>query len=362
MSDAAVSETRPSDLSRTIAAKIPTTVITGFLGSGKTTLIRRLLENPQGRRLAVIVNEFGDVGVDGEILRGCGVATCADEDIVELANGCICCTVADDFLPTMAKLIERPNPPEHILIETSGLALPKPLLKAFTWPQVRTRATVDAVITVIDAAAVAAGRFAPDEAALAAARPADPTLDHETPLEELFEEQLGSADLVILHKTDLLSAQELARVDAQVRAMLRPGVGLLHASHGRLDPAVLLGLGVGAEDDLASRPSHHETEADHDHDDFDSFVVSLGELTTVDGLADRLGPALQRHDVLRLKGVVAVAGRPARLILQSVGPRAETYFDRSMRPDEDRVTRLVVIGQRGLDHAAVGADLRAALT
>jgi len=361
MSDAATAEARPIDPIRAVAAKIPTTVITGFLGSGKTTLIRGLLQNPEGRRLAVIVNEFGDIGVDGEILRGCGVASCADEDIIELANGCICCTVADDFLPTMTRLIERPEPPEHILIETSGLALPKPLLKAFTWPQVRTRATVDGVITVIDAAAVAAGRFAPDEAALAAARLADPTLDHETPLEELFEEQLGSADLVILNKVDLLSAAELARVEDQVRAMLRPGVGLLRALHGRLDPAVLLGLGVGAEDDLASRPSHHETEADHDHDDFDSFVVSLGELTRIEGLVDRLAPALQRHDVLRLKGVVAVAGRPARLIVQAVGPRVETYFDRAWRPDEARVSRLVVIGQRGLDHAEVGADLRSAL-
>jgi len=362
MSDTAAAEARARAPRRTSSTtKIPTTIITGFLGSGKTTLIRQLLQNPGWRRLAVIVNEFGDLGVDGEILRGCGVETCADEDIVELANGCICCTVADDFLPTMTKLIERPDPPEHILIETSGLALPKPLLKAFTWPQVRARATVDGVITVVDAAAVAAGRFAPDEAALSAARLVDPTLDHETPLEELFEEQLGSADLVVLHKVDLLSADELARVEQQVRAMLRPGAGLLRGSHGRIDPAVLLGLGVSAEDDLTSRPSHHETEADHDHDDFDSFVLSAGELTDLEGLASGLAEVLRRHDVLRLKGVVAVGRRPARLILQAVGPRVETYFDRAWGPDEVRVTRLVVIGQRGLDHEAVGADLRAAL-
>jgi cobalamin biosynthesis protein CobW len=342
-------------------AKIPTTIITGFLGSGKTTLIRHLLENAGGRRLAIIVNEFGDIGVDGEILRGCGVEACADEDIVELANGCICCTVADDFLPTMSKLIERAQPPEHIIVETSGLALPKPLLKAFTWPQVRTRATVDGVIAVIDAAAVAAGRFAPDEAALAAARAADPSLDHETPLEELFEEQLGCADLVILNKTDLLDPAALAQVEADVRRMLRPGAGVIHADHGRIDPAVLLGLGLGAEDDLDSRPSHHETEADHDHDDFDSFVLSAGEVAGVEQLTARLAEGLGRHDVLRLKGVVAVAGRPARLIVQAVGPRVETYFDRAWRADETRISRLVVIGEKGLNREAVGADLRAAL-
>jgi cobalamin biosynthesis protein CobW len=342
-------------------AKIPTTIVTGFLGSGKTTLIRRLLENAGGRRLAVIVNEFGDIGVDGEILRGCGIETCSIDDIIELANGCICCTVADDFLPTMTKLIEREHPPEHILVETSGLALPKPLLKAFSWPEVRTRATIDGVIAVVDAAAVAEGRFAPDEAALAAARAEDPNLDHETPLEELFEEQLGSADLVILHKTDLLDDPTLARVEDEVRTLLRPGVGMVRASHGQIDPAVLLGLGLSAEDDLASRPSHHETEADHDHDDFDSFIVDGGEVGEVERLAGRLAEGLARHDVLRLKGIVAVAGRPARLIVQAVGPRVETYFDRAWRPDEARISRLVVIGEKGLDRAAIGADLRTAL-
>jgi cobalamin biosynthesis protein CobW len=346
----------------TSLAKIPTTIITGFLGSGKTTLIRHLLENAGGRRLAVIVNEFGDIGVDGEILRGCDIETCEDEDIVELANGCICCTVADDFLPTMTKLIERANPPEHILVETSGLALPKPLLKAFTWPEVRTRATVDGVIAVVDADAVANGRFAPDEAALAAMREDDPTLDHETPLEELFEEQLGSADLIILHKTDLLDAAALARVEEIVRKDLRPGVGIVHAAHGKIDPAVLLGLGLSAEDDLDSRPSHHETEADHDHDDFDSFILSGGEVSDVDRMAGRLTEGLARHDVLRLKGIVAVAGRPARLIVQAVGPRVQTYFDRAWRPGEVRISRLVVIGEKGLDHAAIGADLQTALS
>ena len=343
-------------------AKIPTTVITGFLGSGKTTLIRHLLQNAGGRRLAVIVNEFGDIGVDGEILRGCGIETCKDEDIVELANGCICCTVADDFLPTMTKLLERPDPPEHILIETSGLALPKPLLKAFTWPEVRTRATVDGVIAVIDADAVAGGRFAPDEAAVAKARAEDPNLDHDSPLEELFEEQLGSADLVILNKTDLLDAAGLARVEDMVRGLLRPGVRMVHAAQGRVDPAVLLGLGLEAEDDLDSRPSHHETEADHDHEDFDSFVLGAGEVGDLDRMVGHLSEGLARHKVLRLKGVVAIAGRPARLIVQAVGPRVQTYFDRAWRADEARVSRLVVIGEKGLDRALIDADLRAGLS
>ena len=341
-------------------ARIPTTVVTGFLGAGKTTLIRHLLENAGGRRLAVVVNEFGDVGIDGEILRGCGVEGCADDDILELANGCICCTVADDFLPTLRKLIDRPNPPEHILIETSGLALPKPLVKAFTWPEVRTRATVDGVVAMIDADAVAAGRFAHDEEALTKAREADPTLDHDTPLEELFEDQLGCADLVILNKTDLVDAEGLARVEAELAVHLRPGVKVLHARQGALDPAVLLGLGVAAEDDLDSRVSHHDGEDDHDHDDFDSFVVRGGAVGGVEALTADLRGALEAHDILRLKGVVAVAGKPARLIVQAVGPRIQTYFDRPWREGEARESALVVIGEKGLDQKTL-APLIAAM-
>ena len=343
-------------------AKIPTTVVTGFLGSGKTTLIRGLLERANGRRLAVIVNEFGDIGIDREILRGCGIESCGDEDIVELANGCICCTVADDFLPTLRKLIERPDPPEHILIETSGLALPKPLVKAFTWPEVRTRATVDGVVALIDADAVAKGRFAADEAAVAAARAADPTVDHETPLEELFEEQIGCADLVVLNKMDLLAEDARAGVEAAVREHLRPGAKILYASQADVPAAALLGLGLAAEDDLDSRPSHHDGAADdHDHDDFDSFVVEGPATGSAEALAAALTPIIVDHDILRLKGVVAVDGKASRLIVQAVGPRIQTYFDRPWRDGEVRDSRLVVIGEKGLDQSAVGPRVRAAL-
>ncbi|MEW5685210.1 MAG: cobalamin biosynthesis protein CobW [Pseudomonadota bacterium] len=343
-------------------AKIPTTVVTGFLGSGKTTLVRSLLERANGRKLAVIVNEFGDVGIDREILRGCGIESCGDDDIVELANGCICCTVADDFLPTMKKLIERPDPPEHILVETSGLALPKPLVKAFTWPEVRTRATVDGVIAMIDADAVARGRFAADEAAVAAARAQDPTLDHETPLEELFEEQIGCADLVILNKMDLVTDAERAGVEAAVREHLRPGAQVIFATQGEVAAAAVLGLGVGAEDDLESRPSHHDGAADdHDHDDFESFVVAGPATASAEALTAALAPVIAAHDILRLKGVVAVQGKPARLIVQAVGPRIQSYFDRPWRDGEDRQSRLVVIGERGIDRAAIEPAIAAAL-
>ncbi len=341
------------------ARKIPATVITGFLGAGKTTLIRHLLRQADGRRLALIVNEFGNVGVDGELLRGCGDSACSDEDIVELANGCLCCTVADEFLPTMEKLLDRPEPPDHIVIETSGLALPKPLVQAFNWPEIRTRVTVDGVVTVIDAAAVADGRFADDPEAVRLQRVADPTIEHDDPLEELFDDQLACADLVLLNKTDLLDTAGLERVAGDLGGRLRPAVKLVPIRHGAVDTMVLLGLDAAAEDDLAARPSHHDGEDGHDHDDFDSFVLSLEEAESPDALTAALAPVIAAHDVLRLKGFAAIRGKPMRLVVQAVGQRIQTYFDRDWRPGEDRRTRLVVIGQRGLDRAAIAAGLEA---
>ncbi len=340
-----------------MTAKISATVITGFLGAGKTSMIRHLLGSANGKRLALIINEFGDLGVDGEILKSCGIEGCEDGDVMELANGCICCTVADDFVPTMEALLARPNPPDHIVIETSGLALPKPLVKAFNWPEIRTRVTVDGVIAVIDAEAVAAGRFAPDLDAIAAQRAADDALDHDSPLEEVFEDQLSCADLVVINKTDLLDDSLLAKVTGEVGARLRPAVKLVRGRHGAIDAEILLGLGAAAEDDLEARPSHHDGVEDHDHDDFESFSVSLGELRAPEDLLTRLGPVISTHDILRIKGFAAIAGKDMRLVLHGVGGRVQHYFDRDWHPEEPRETRLVVIGQTGLDRAAISAAL-----
>jgi len=340
--------------------KIPATVVTGFLGAGKTTLIRHLIQNAGGRRIALIVNEFGDVGVDGDILRACGAQACGEDDIVELANGCICCTVADEFIPTMEKLLGRATPPDHIVIETSGLALPKPLVKAFNWPDVKSRVTVDGVVTVVDARALSEGRFATDEAALAAQKAADPTLDHDNPIEEVFEDQLLCADMVLLNKADLLDEEAVERLAGELGSQVRPGTRLVPTRHGRLDASALLGLAAGAEDDLASRPSHHELEGeDHEHDDFDTFIVNLPPAADRDALLARVRDAIEAHDILRLKGFAALEGASARLLVQAVGPRVEAYFDRPWAEGEPRSTSLVVIGLKGLDRPAIEALLGA---
>lgn len=194
-------------------SRVPCTVVTGFLGAGKTTLVRHLLENAGGKRIAIIVNEFGDIGIDGEILKGCGIETCPEENIVELANGCICCTVADDFVPALDQILSRTPKVDHILIETSGLALPKPLVQAFQWPTVKSRVTVDSVVAVVDGPALAEGRVANDMDALQAQRAMDETLDHDDPVEEVFEDQIACADLIILSKNDLMDEAGSARAN-----------------------------------------------------------------------------------------------------------------------------------------------------
>lgn len=340
-----------------MAAKIPVTVITGFLGSGKTTLIRNLLQNNQGRRIAVLVNEFGELGIDGDLLRSCEVcpedeAETPQSNIVELTNGCLCCTVQEEFLPTMLELLKRRDRLDCILIETSGLALPKPLIKAFRWHEIRNAATVDGVITIVDCEAVSSGTLANDLQAIAAQRQADPNLDHETPLQELFEDQLACADLVILNKIDLVSAEIQAQVKEQVQKELPRAVKVV--SHGRsasgqeneLDPNLLLGFNAAVEDQLETRPSHHDFEEEHDHDDdISSTHLVLDRTFEPEKLRAQLEDLVQQQEIYRIKGFVAVPNKAMRLVLQGVGSRFEQFYDRPWQPEELRQTRLVFIGR-----------------
>ncbi|MGB3298226.1 MAG: cobalamin biosynthesis protein CobW [Phormidesmis sp.] len=352
-------------------SKLPVTVITGFLGAGKTTLVRNLLQNNQGRRIAVIVNEFGEVGIDGELLRDCQVC---DEDgvdgnennrstaniaanILELANGCLCCTVQEEFLPTMQALIERRDELDCVVIETSGLALPKPLVQAFRWPEIRTSATVDGVVTVVDCEALAKGELVGDLEALEAQRQADEELDHETPIEELFEDQLGCADMVLLTKADRVDAAALAKVKSWLASELPDGVKVLPCKNGELDPSVLLGFNAAVEDDLDNRHSHHDHEEEHEHDDEITSIPLVFERSfEPKALVKQLGALVSEQEIYRIKGFVAVPNKPMRLVLNGVGNRFDTFYDRPWRADEQRQTKLIVIGHE-LDEQAVRAAI-----
>ncbi|MEG3848288.1 cobalamin biosynthesis protein CobW [Microcoleus sp. herbarium19] len=340
--------------------KIPVTVITGFLGSGKTTLIRHLLQNNQGRRIAVLVNEFGEIGIDGELLRDCQICDDGEEaitNIVELTNGCLCCTVQEEFLPTMQELLKRREQIDCILIETSGLALPKPLIQAFRWPEIRTGATVDGVVAVVDCEAVASGTFVGDIDALMAQRQADDSLDHETPIEELFEDQLACADMVLLTKVDRVDAETQQKVHTWLQQELRPSVKIVPCKGGEINPDVLLGFNAAVEDDLESRPSHHDTEEEHEHDDDinSTFFIADRDFEPED-LVKKLKTLMESQEIYRIKGFVAVPKKPMRMVLQGVGDRIEYFYDRPWQPSELRQTKLVFIG-RELDSAKIQSFL-----
>lgn len=343
-----------SDLTKT-----PVTIVTGFLGSGKTTMISHLIGSVPDRRLAVVVNEFGDVGVDGEILKSCAIPNCPAENIVELANGCICCTVADDFIPTIDALLKLDPKPEHIVIETSGLALPKPLLMAFDWPDIRSKITVDGVIALADAEAVADGRFAPDVAAVDAQREADESIDHETPLSEVFEDQIACADMILLTKADLAGPEKIAKAKEIITEHAPRPLPMIEVTDGKIDPKVLLGLGAAAEDDLASRPSHHDGHHDHEHDDFDTIIVDIPAYQSADQLAAAVERLAKEQNILRVKGYAEISGKPMRLLLQAVGSRIRTQFDRPWKMDETRQGQLVVIAEHDhVNRAAIEAVLK----
>lgn len=328
--------------------RVLVTVLTGFLGAGKTTLLRSLLTQSDGRRIAVIVNEFGDAGFDGGLVEQCAANACAPGDIIELTNGCICCTVADDFIPTMDILLGRDQPLDAIVIETSGLALPQPLLKAFSWPTVKTRATVDGVVTVVDALALSEGRVTLDEEAVTQQRAADDSIDHDDPIEEVFEDQLACADLVVLSKSDLVPLAALNDIEARLKATLRPGVKIVRST-GALAPAVLIGMNAQAEGDMAVRLGHHGEGEDHDHDDFESIVVKPSAAISVDAMRARVAEALGIAGVLRVKGYGRIAGKAALIVVQGVGQRVDLAFG---HPDLKQAEHLLVIGLKGFDGVA----------
>ncbi len=323
--------------------RLPVTVVTGFLGAGKSTLLRNLLLT-SGLRLAVLVNEFGEVGIDGDLIRSCGF--CPEEElegrVVELANGCLCCTVQDEFLPTMQALLQRAHQLDGIVVETSGLALPEPLVQAFHWPEIRTRTRVSGVVTVVDGEALAAGGVVGDAAALEAQRRADPSLDHLSAIDDLFDDQLQAADLVLVSRADRVAVPQLAALRAELEQRLRPGVSVLPMERGQVPAALLLGLDRTAPEPHPAAGDHdHHDHHDHHHHDH-THVAMQSAVVQLEGALERgqlealLRQEIAAQAILRLKGRAWLPGKAQPLQIQAVGPRLECWFDPQAGAGGDR--------------------------
>ncbi|MBE7687498.1 cobalamin biosynthesis protein CobW [Tenacibaculum finnmarkense genomovar ulcerans] len=328
--------------------KIPITIVTGFLGVGKTTLVHNMLKNANGKRIAVLVNEFGEVDVDGQLIASseCGEQGC---NLVQLPNGCICCTVQEEFLPSMLQLLERKEEIDHIVIETSGLSMPKPLVKAVNWPDLKPHITIDAVITVVDAVGVATGEIC-DRERVQAQRLADDSLDHETPIEELFLDQLVCADLVLVSKRDLVDDEKFEEIEKLISDKARPNIKIIPVENGELDNTLLLGIEASAEDDVDNRHSiheeHHKSGNHHHHnDDIKTVLLEYSETTDIKALVKDLKKLVEDHEIYRIKGFVNIPNKPMRMVLQGVGARFDYYFERPWGENEERKTSLVVIGK-----------------
>lgn len=323
--------------------KTPVSIITGFLGSGKTTLISNLINKFRNGKLAIIVNEFGDLGVDGEILKSCAIPNCPEENIIELSNGCICCTVADDFIPTIESLLKMKPKPDQIIIETSGLALPKPLLKAFEWPEIKSKITVDGVIALADAEAVSNGRFAPSIEAVNKQRLADKNVSHDTPLSEVFEDQVNCADLILLTKCDNINHIDLLKSKSIINNIKNNPKPIIEVINGKINPKILLSLQSEAENDLKSRPSHHDNEEEHDHEDFESIVLNLDEIEDEKEICKKIERLTEDYEILRIKGYLSIKNKPMRFLIQSVGSRVRGQYDKMWEPNEIKQSKLVFI-------------------
>jgi G3E family GTPase len=320
---------RPS--SQTGANRIPVSVITGFLGSGKTTLINNILHGQHGRRIAVIENEFGEISIDSQLVEKEG-----QEQLIEFNNGCLCCTVRGDLIRTLDSLTKRADL-DAVLIETTGLADPAPVASTFfIADEIKSRFNVDAFITMVDAC----------------------NIEHNLRNSHEAQEQIAFSDVILINKTDLVSAEDLNQVERRVRS-LNPMAKIHHTKFGAIDLSHIIGIGAF---DVVAKLEVDPTFLDdlaHEHDQtVGSFVIREDRPIDLNKFQIWLQSYLQKRgeDLFRTKGLFYAQGFPERIVFQSVRMLTSLRRERRWRSDETRRTEYVVIG-RNIDREEFAAGL-----
>ncbi|MEN2495131.1 MAG: hypothetical protein TECD_01049 [Hyphomicrobiaceae bacterium hypho_1] len=335
--------------------RTPVTIITGMLGAGKTTLINNLLAKISSEKIAIIINEFGNVGVDGTLL-----AENKQEDIIELTSGCICCTVMDDLIPIMERLLTQESAPDHIIIETSGLTLPKPLVQALRWPQMRSRVVLNGVIVIVDVFTILDLLDAKEAAFFETRKQIKGSFKHYSSLYKIFKDQLSCADLIVLNKHELLLDSSIENIDQLIKSEKKPGVQLIKSVHGNIPSELIMSNSIGVKNNIGVNHMDHNHDT-HAHDEFKSVSVNIPSAINQQVVERVVAEVVKDYGILRVKGFAVIEGKSMRLIVQAVGPRVQTYFDCHWTDLEQKKGYLVLIGQKGLDRGAIASALHKAL-
>ena len=323
--------------------KIPVIVVSGFLGSGKTTFLRYLLKE-SNKKFGLIINEFGDVGIDGDLIKSCDKCDESEDDcVIELNNGCLCCTVQDDFVPSIKALLEFNPPIESIIIETSGLALPIPLIQALNWPEIRSSIYLDVVVGIVNGESMLNGSPINDLNKITKQYNETDKIDHNATIDELFEEQLEVSDIVLVSRSDILNDDQFDVVKNKIQGSLNSSTPVLKSKNGKIDLNYLFDFNFKKETYKEFLTEEH----DHNHVELVSDSFKLNYFLEKNDFEKEMSKILDELNILRIKGRIWIPNKSLPLQIQIVGKKINTWFeeapDNCWRPNDNAGLELVII-------------------
>jgi len=327
-----------------MVSRIPVIVVSGFLGSGKTTFLKYLIEKTN-KKFGLLINEFGDIGIDGDLLKNC--SSCnedSSESIIELNNGCLCCTVQDDFIPSIQTLLNTNIDLDAIIIETSGLALPIPLLKALSWPEIRTSIYLDLVITTVNGESMINGSPINDLCSINTQYKDIKKIDHLSSIDELFKEQIEVSDVVLISRADLISEEEFILIKNDLQRKVKPNIPIIKSFNGETNLGFIFDSSIKKNNFQEILTDKH----DHSHARIFSDFIKTDYFLDKNQFELEMSQILKDVNVLRIKGRVWIPQKNMPLQVQIVGRKINTWYEKvdlkSVSPPKQGGMELIMIG------------------